>query len=27
VRIARPDKPGRDFNDILHERGEVPHAA
>jgi putative DNA primase/helicase len=27
VRIARPDKPGHDFNDILAERVEVPHAA
>jgi hypothetical protein len=27
VRIARPDKPGRDFNDILAERVEVSHAA
>jgi putative DNA primase/helicase len=27
VRIARPDRPGQDFNDILRERGEVPHAA
>jgi len=27
VRIARPDRPGRDFNDLLRERGEVTHAA
>ena len=27
VRIARPDAAGRDFNDILIARGEVPHVA
>ena len=27
VRIARPDRPGRDFNDILRERAEVQNAA
>jgi phage/plasmid primase-like uncharacterized protein len=27
VRIARPDRPGRDFNDVLRVRGEVNHAA
>ncbi len=27
VRIARPDKPGRDFNDLLRERAEVTNAA
>lgn len=26
VRIARPNKPGRDFNDLLRERAEVNHA-
>ena len=27
VRIARPDRPGRDFNDLLRERMEAIHAA
>ncbi len=26
VRIARPDRPGQDFNDLLRERAAVPHA-